>query len=201
MSGTPVVLSAAVEGIVDDAVVRRLIEDAGALVSAIHISGGKLNLKQKVNAYNHAAGHSPWVLLVDLDREECAPKLRASWLPAPSRLMCFRVAVREVEAWLLGDRQQIAHFLGVAVARVPQTPEFIEDPKRAIVDLARNSRRREIREDMIPRPRSGRSEGPAYASRLIQFTRDLWRPSIAEKHSDSLRRCREALRRMTAHRQ
>jgi hypothetical protein len=198
MSRTPLALSAAVEGIVDDAVVRRLIQDAGAIVRAVYISGGKANLRQKVNAYNHAAARSPWLLLVDLDREECAPALRASWLPVPGRLMCFRVAVREVEAWLLGDRQQIANFLGVAVARVPSTPESIEDPKRTIVDLARHSRRRDIREDMVPRPRSGRSEGPAYASRLVQFARDLWRPCVAEKNSDSLRRCRRAIRALAA---
>ena len=197
MSGMPVILSAAVEGILDDAVVRRLAEDVDVPINAVHICGGKLQLKQKVGAYNHAADLWPWILLVDLDREECAPNLRAAWLPAPNKWMCFRVAVREVEAWLLGDRQRMAEFLGVAVAKVPQAPDSIDDPKRVIVELARLSRQRDFRMDMVPRQNSGRSEGPAYASRLIEFTQRLWRPSVAAKHSDSLRRCREALHRIT----
>jgi hypothetical protein len=36
-----------------------------------------------------------------------------------------------------------------------------------VVELARYSRRRDIREDMVPRPGSGRSVGAAYTSRLI----------------------------------
>jgi hypothetical protein len=134
-------------------------------------------------------------VLVDLDHDaDCAPILRDSWLPAPSRFMCFRVAVREVEAWLLADRQRIARFLGVALAKVPHTPDLIDDPKGAMVNLARRSRRKEIREDMVPLPGSGRPEGPAYASRLIEFSSTLWRPGIAERQSDSLRRCRRGLR-------
>ncbi|MGO8747182.1 MAG: hypothetical protein ACLQNE_14445 [Thermoguttaceae bacterium] len=197
MSRAPLAFSAAVEGILDDAVVRRLAQDMDVSIIAVHVCGGKRNLKQKVGAYNHAAALRPWVLLVDLDRGECAPKLRDAWLPAPAKLMCFRVAVREVEAWLLADRERIAQFLGVAAAKVSQRPDSLDDPKRTIVDLARHSRRKDVREDMVPRPKSGRSEGPSYASRLIEFTQKLWRPSMAAKHSDSLRRCREALRGIT----
>jgi hypothetical protein len=195
MTYDPVVVSAAVEGIVDDAVVRRLLADAAATVGAIHIAHGKAHLKDKVNGYNHAAARYPWVVVVDLDHDaDCAPILCRSWLSVPSRFMCFRVAVRAVEAWLLADRQRVAQFLDVSFAKVPQTPDAIDDPKRAMVDLARRSRRKEIREDMVPLPGSGRSEGAAYASRLIEFSHRLWRPAVAEKHSNSLRRCRRGLR-------
>jgi hypothetical protein len=196
MSRVPTGLSAAVEGILDDAVMRRLADEISVPVTATYARGGKSNLREKVHAYNCAARYTPWVMLVDLDREECAPKLRDSWLPSPSRWMCLRVAVREVESWLLADRTRIAQFLGVAVARVPYMPDSLDDPKRAIIDLARASRRKDIREDMIPRPKSGRSEGPAYASRLIEFTRQAWRPSVAERYSDSLRRCQQAIRKI-----
>jgi hypothetical protein len=134
MSSTPLALSAAVEGILDDAVVRRLAADIKASVAATYICGGKLNLQHKAGAYNHAAAFSPWLLLVDLDREECAPTLRDAWLPSPAKLMCFRVAVREVEAWLLGDRDRMAQFLGVAPAKIGQVPDSLDDPKRTIID-------------------------------------------------------------------
>ncbi|MCR4410970.1 MAG: DUF4276 family protein [Thermoguttaceae bacterium] len=199
MSNVPPLVSAAVEGGVDEAVVRRLLAEVGAQPGAIHVVGGKPHLKDKIRAYNHAAAQHPWVVLVDLNHEEsCAPALRNRWLPHPARLMCFRVAVREVESWLLADRQSISQFLRVALARVPRNPDSLDDPKRTIVDLARRSRRREIREDMVPRPDSGRSEGPAYASRLIEYSLTLWRPSVAVGHSDSLRRCSDALRTLAA---
>jgi hypothetical protein len=112
--------------------------------------------------------------------------------------MCFRIAVREVEAWLLADRDNIARFLGVAVSRVPRNVETLENPKRELVDLVRGSRRREIREDMAPRPGSGREVGPAYASRLIEFAERLWAPQTASQQSDSLRRSLKCLQRRIA---
>jgi hypothetical protein len=113
--------------------------------------------------------------------------------------MCFRIAVREVEAWLLADQERLSTFLKVATARVPSEPEAEHDPKRAMVDIARKSRKREIREDMVPRPGSGRTVGPAYASRLIEFVSHPttgWRPDIAAKRSDSLRRCLACMRKL-----
>jgi hypothetical protein len=136
---------------------------------------------------------------VDLDADAgCAPPLRAVWLPQPAPMMCFRVAVRAVEAWLLADREQLARFLGIAASRVPLAPETVLDPKRALVDLAARSRRRAIREDMVPRSGSGRSVGPAYASRLIEFVDGYWRPEMATNNSDSLRRCCERLDEIVA---
>ena len=190
-------VSAAVEGIVDDAVVRRLLEDAGAQPDVVYIVGGKANLRQRARAYNQAAQHRPWVLLVDLNHEaDCVPALRALWLPKPAPWMVFRVAVREVESWLLADTQNMAEFLGVSIAKVPRTPDQLDDPKRAVVALARRSTKRQVREDMVPREGSGRSEGPAYASRMIEFAQRRWRPSVAAGRSNSLRRCRDALRRI-----
>ena len=113
--------------------------------------------------------------------------------------MCFRVAVREVEAWLLGDHEKLATFLGVAVSRIPRDPEAEMDPKTTMVELARRSRRREIREDMVPRPESGRDVGPAYASRLIEFVvggEVSWRLDVASRSSESLRRCLACMRRL-----
>jgi hypothetical protein len=191
---TPLFISGAVEGLVDEAVLRRLIRDAGATLGAVYGKNGKANLRRNLRGYNRAARWSPWMVLVDLDRDaDCAPPLVTSWLPAPARHMRFRVAVRAVEAWLLADRERMASFLRVPQARVPREPESVEHPKRAMVDLARRSRRREIREDMVPRPGSGRAVGPAYTSRLIEFAYTDWRVDVAARNSDSLRRCRERL--------
>jgi hypothetical protein len=79
---------------------------------------------------------------------------------------------------------------------LPREPDAIADPKATIVDLARHSRRRELREDLVPRPGSGRSTGPIYAGRLAEFAERDWRPNRAAMSSDSLRRCLAALHRL-----
>lgn len=61
-------------------------------------------------------------------------------------------------------------------------------PKQALVNLARTSRRRAIRDDMVPREGSGRAVGPGYTSRIIEFVSNHWRPEQAAHVSDSLRR-------------
>ena len=185
----PVIISAAVEGMVDEAVVRKLITNAGGQPGAVYGKNGKTALRQKINGYNNAARHAPWVVLVDLDREaECAPPLREAWLPEPAPDLCFRVAVREIEAWLMADPETLAGFLGVARNRIPSRPEDSDQPKAAMVNLARRSRRRAVREDMVPRAESGRPVGPAYTSRLIEYVEGRWRPEVAAGHSESLRR-------------
>jgi hypothetical protein len=197
MAGRGVVVSGAVEGIVDEAVLRRLISDAGAFVGEIYGKGGKQPLRARMGSYNHAAKRFPWVVLVDLDHDaDCSPPFKTEWLPAPSEFMCFRVAVREIESWLLGDREAIAGFLAVALAKVPVLPDLLDDPKDEIVRLARQSRRRDVREDLVPRPGSGRREGPAYAARLIEFAETKWRPEVAGAHSESLERCRQRIREL-----
>ena len=184
-----VVISAAVEGIVDEAVIRRLFRDMSASLGSVHGKNGKPALQKNIKGYNNAARFSPWLILVDLDQDfDCAPLLRKEWLSRPGSYMCFRIAVREVEAWLLADREQVAGFLGVARTKIPEGPERLEDPKNTMVHLARQSRRRTIYEDMVPRPGSGRAIGPAYSSRLIEFVEKHWRPEVARRHSDSLDR-------------
>ncbi len=194
-----IVISAAVEGIVDEAVMRKLISHIGATPGDVHGKQGKTYLRQKIAAYNNAARHAPWTVLVDLNGEAaCAPTLRQSWLAAPASMLCFRIAVREVEAWLLSDPEPLADFLAVARRRIPGNVEQLNDPKTEMVNLARNSRRRDIRADMVPRPESGRPVGAAYSSRLIEFVSQYWRPDHALIQADSLRRAIDCLRRLAA---
>lgn len=188
----------AVEGVLDEAVLRRLAADAGIHMGVVFGRSGKPHLRDRIAGYNQAARFSPWIVLLDLDHDfDCAPSLCAEWLPNPTDHMRFRVAVREIESWLLADRAGIAAFLGVPMRMVPSAVDDLDDPKRTLVEIARNSRRRAIREDMVPRPGSGASIGPAYTSRLVEFVqmgkRGRWQPASAAESSPSLSRCIRAL--------
>jgi hypothetical protein len=100
--------------------------------------------------------------------------------------------VRQIEAWLLADAGRFSEFFAVRRDAVPDQPDDLDDAKDALLELVATSTRRAIREDMLPRPRSGRRVGPAYTSRLIEFaTRELdgWRPDVAAASSPSLSSC------------
>jgi hypothetical protein len=191
-------VSGAVEGPVDEAVLKRLIEQAGGIPGVIHGKRGKDYLRSKLRGFNLAARFSPWVVLVDLNHEaECAPRLRQSWrLDQHSPQLCFRIAVRTVEAWLLADRDSFAKFLGIASSRIPKNPETESDPKETVVRLARRSRRRNIQQDMVPRPGGGREVGPAYSSRLIEFIEKEWNPERAALTAPSLARALKCIKRL-----
>jgi hypothetical protein len=186
-----------VEGPVDAAAAQRLIRAVGAQPGRVYIRDGKPALLKRGAAYNRAARWSCWLVLVDLDLDEsCPPPARSKWLPCPSRQMCFRIVVREIEAWLLADRANLARFLRVAPGRIPAAPETLDNPKEVMVDLARRSRSRAVREDMVPRPGSGRAVGAAYASRMIEFAESHWTPEVAAMCAPSLARALACLRRI-----
>jgi hypothetical protein len=186
-------ISSVVEGVVDAAVVRRLLGHAG-LETRVYVRDGKQNVRSRIGGYNAASRQIPFLVLVDLDDDyDCAPALIADWLPDREPGLWFRVAVRAIEAWLLGDRQRLASFLRVKQSAIREDPEALDNPKRAVVDIARSSSSGDIRFDMVPRPGSGRAVGPAYTSRLIEYATNMWRPEVAAESCDSLRRVLNAL--------
>lgn len=184
-----VVFTVAVEGIVDAAVARRMVEHVGAGFGAVYGQRGKPHLRGRIEGYNTAARHAPWLVLIDLDREAtCIAPVLANWIPSPAHLLCFRVAVQEVEAWLLSDRQGASSFLGVPISKIPESPENMPHPKRLLVELARQSKKRDIRQDLVPNHGSGRTVGPAYTARLAEFARTRWQPDQAAARAQSLSR-------------
>lgn len=197
----PAIITGAVEGITDEAVFRRLCEHIGSSAGNIYGRKGKQSLLQDLRGYNNSARYRHWCVLLDLDHDaECAPEALNNWLPTPSPLMQCRIAVREVEAWLLADAERIANYFSLSMHDIPPEPDAIESPKRVLVALANRSRRREIREDLAPRFGSGQQVGPAYASRIIEFVQnrnDGWRPDVAQTKSKSLEKCIAGLRALS----
>ncbi len=198
MAPEPQRLTIAVEGMLDEAVARRLVAEAGGRVGDAFVKRGNRPLRAKVPGYNNAAKRATWFVMTDLDQDfHCAAALVAAWLPSRSPGMTLRVAVRAIEAWFLADRSGLASFLGVPVARLPRDPDGHADPKGLLVDLARGSRRRDIREDLVPTARAGRRIGPGYVGRMFDFVQTSWDPEKASALSPSLNRCRQRLRELT----
>ena len=74
-----VIVRAAVEGLLDEAVVGRLMMAMGAAPGPVYGRNGKDRVRTRIDGYNRAARWVPWVVLVDLNHEAaCATS------PAPS---------------------------------------------------------------------------------------------------------------------
>ena len=176
-----------VEGLVDEAAVRKLFSELSLAAGAFYHTSIPA-FEARLRRFNQGARHSPWFALCDLDREECAPLRLRRFLPDPAPGMCFRIAVRSVEAWFLADRDGVARFLRVAKDSVPFAPEDEPDPKSSLIALARRSRSRAIREGLAPVAGDRRTVGPEYALMVGEFARDHWSPGRAADRAPSLQR-------------
>jgi hypothetical protein len=194
------VVSAAVEGDLDEVVLRKIADHVGISVGTVYGRKGKPHLLESIEGYNNAARFTPWVVVLDLDRDfECASEALKVWLPQRAEQMLFRVAVRAIEAWLLADRDHIAAILAISPKRIPTDPDSLDDPKRHLVDLARKSQRSEIISSIVPRDGSGRAVGPSYNAKMIDFVAaGHWRIEIARQNSSSLQRTMNRLQELAS---
>jgi hypothetical protein len=183
----------AVEDLLSERIARRLLEDSGRPFHVISVlsRGGYGYLKSKIAAFNQSANnHLAFFVLTDLDKAPCPSGLVHQWLPkTQSPNLLFRVAVREVEAWLIADTINFASFLGISVDKVPINPEALDDPKRTLIQLAAKAGRADRKRRIVPRSSSGSVQGQEYNSCLSEFVESHWNPSAASLNSQSLARC------------
>ncbi|MGC8475156.1 MAG: hypothetical protein ACP5NP_02270 [Acetobacteraceae bacterium] len=177
VAGTPITL--ACEGWVDREILTRVLTARGLAVGPVHDAGGSSAIDRKLKAYANAAQFSPWLVHRDLDHEECAPGLFRRLVRRPPPGLNLIVPVRQIESWLLADREGCAAFLQIAPALIPEQPETLPDAKQTLVALAGRSRRRVIREGMVPRPQSGRKIGVDYSDLVAEFVATKWSPQRA----------------------
>lgn len=193
-------LRIAVEAALDEEVLRRLLRDLRPDIQVLDRLGlrGWTYLQAKAPGLNQAAASYPCLMLTDLDARPSACGLVHCWLPQRHGNFVLRVAVRKVESWLLADRGNLAAFLAVPVTKVPPAPEGLPDPKQALVNLARRSRRRSVREAIVPLAGSTAQEGPKYTGCLSEFVRSHWNWQAAcgdmDESSTSLARAVRAIK-------
>lgn len=189
---SPIPLHLVIEDELSEAVVRRVLADTHRdyWVGLAYGRTGFGYLRSTANNWNAAAAAgTPILLLTDLDRHDCPPNLISEWLDRECHAnFLFRVAVREVESWLLADRVGFAQFLGISVELIPTQPDQVVDPKQTLINLARRSRRLRLRESIVPREGSTATQGPDYNGCLADFVRNQWNSNNAKERSPSLNR-------------
>ncbi len=151
--------------------------------------GGSGQLKINVPKYLELSSRCPVTVFTDLDNWSCPVALLQDWFGARAipEGMAFRIAVREVESWLMADREGISEFLGVASNRIPNDVDSVVAPKQILISIARKAPK-EIRAEIVPSARSAAVQGIGYNDVLSKFVRERWSSSNAASGSASLRR-------------
>ncbi len=192
---TAIPINLAIEDELSETVLRRILAGTNRYaVGTAYRRGGFGYLRRTIQGFNRAARHRPFIVLTDLDSRECPARLVNEWLTVPRHPnLLFRVAVREVESWLLADQANLAHYLNVNAAALPNTPEAILDAKASLISIARKSRSKLIRSSIVPKRGSTAKQGPDYNGCLGTFVRQHWDPAAAKANSPSLSRTLERL--------
>ncbi len=188
---SPIAVNIAVEDELSEMVLRKILQrsERSYVVGQCFRQNGFGYLKKKIAGFNNAAKGIPFIVLTDLDQSPCPASLIATWLPVPRHNnLIFRVAVREIEAWLLADRQGLAAFLNISEANIPPDPESVNDPKAALIKAAEKSRSRVIREDLIPQKGTTGKQGPNYNGQLCDFVVNHWNVPAAANVATHLKR-------------
>ncbi|RKU11457.1 hypothetical protein C6502_08800 [Candidatus Poribacteria bacterium] len=188
----------AVEDRLSDAISTKILEsfDIGIMLR-IGFKGNSY-LQQKAPSLNQTArGPYNVFILTDLDSpQSCPPQLIQSWISAPLNSGFFlRVAVMEVESWIMADRSALAKFLSIPVRRIPSNTDDIPNPKEFLVSLARRSNRRRLRDQLVPALGATTARvGPEYNSRFSEFIQIHWDLERAAVAFPSLKRTLDRIR-------
>jgi len=185
-----------VEGPTDAAVARRLLAHANLSPGDVFGQNGIGYIKKKLEGFAvRVQFGAPLLVLVDcLDLGiECVRDLSRQLISGerPSGLL-LRGVVPQIESWLLADRPSMAAHLSVSLSRIPLYPEHESNAKQTLVNIARHSRNKRVREAIVPS--AGASVGPGYVASMIEFATNKWNPHVASGNCDSLARCIRRLR-------
>lgn len=159
---------------------------------------GVTKLVAALPRYAQQARHVQAMLCIADTDGRCALQLREQWQPRDApRAFLLRLAVTEAESWVLADREASADFFRVALKNVPTRPEEEPDAKRTVLRLARLSKVRTLREEMVS-PTDINKPGSGYNLHLRRLVTGAWQPSHAARCSDSLRRALQRLAGLAA---
>lgn len=186
---TPIAI--ATEDQLSEAIALRLIAD----IPTPHFIQHKLRktgngyLRSKMGSWYQMAQHQVMLVLTDLDRANCLVEFRDQWLiNAPPQNLLLRIAVREVESWVLADHVAMRALIG-AKGVLPAAPDELADPKQSLLKLAKSAPK-PIREDLLKTIDGNLAQGLGYNARLTAWVNSEWSPQRAAERSPSLARAR-----------
>ena len=185
----------ATEDALSEAIGLRLLAELSTPVtpSLLLRKGGVGYLRSRVTSWRQMAQRQVVLILTDLDQAGCPLALHADWIginPLPANLM-LRIAVREVESWVLADHEAVRKLIG-SKGTLPPKPDDLLDPKQHLLKLAKRASRN-VRLDLVKEEGAIASQGIGYNARLTAWVQSDWNPERAAERSPSLQRTRRRL--------
>ncbi|MEG4034659.1 hypothetical protein QUA03_12625 [Microcoleus sp. S36b_A4] len=193
---TDIPINLVFEDVLSEAVLKQMLKQSQRPFSVGQCLNqrGYGKIKKVISGLNYAAKGMPYLVLTDLDNAECPLVIISEWLTQPKHPnLLFRIAVKEVEAWLLAHREGFAQFLGISVDLIPGDADRIPDPKQLLINLAKKSKKRNLREAIVPDRNSTAKIGKDYNGQLIHFVNQSWQVASAQTNSPSLERAMNAI--------
>lgn len=145
----------------------------------------------------------PSFVISDLDRFPCSPALIRDWmgLAAQQRLsvpknLIFRIAEKEIESWIMADRDAFSEFIGIHRDNFVRNPDSLEDPKQHLLNVIRKKGRKKWQKEMLPQGKTA-AIGPKYNEKLCEFVDQHWDPARAAERSPSLLKAIQAFQRIS----
>lgn len=150
---------------------------------------GSGNLKRKIaNFKNMALGGLPVLAITDLDGKDCIIDFLEDWKATPPiKGFHLRVAVNEIESWILADRDGMARWLGLPISFIPSQPDSILQPKEELLRIVSRCKNRILRNELLPKPNSSALIGVGYNRILSEFINEVWDLEEAVESSPSLK--------------
>ena len=191
MLNSPVYINIAFEDVLCEAVINRLLSQVWpeAIIYKKFHGRGSGYLKTHLQAFIHSSRSTPFFVLLDSDNEGCAKKMLDSLsLKAPPYNFILRIAVHEVESWILADYDNFLKVINVKSGHCPVNTDTIKQPKEYILNLARKSASSMIKKSLLPTKDGGALQGPGYNSVMVRFALEKWDIFNASLRSESLKR-------------
>ena len=192
---TPIAI--ATEDLLSEAIALRLISDIPTPHCIQHALGKRGNgyLRSKMDSWKTMAQRQVMLVLTDLDRANCLLVFRDQWLTGsvPGNLL-FRIAVREIESWVLADHIAMRALIGKKGV-LPPAPDSLTDPKQSLLQLAKSASK-QVREDLLKTIDGRLMPGLGYNTRLVAWVKSDWDPQRAAERSPSLARARLRLNQL-----
>lgn len=151
-------------------------------------AGGITKLIPNASRYAEQAQHVQSVFcLADTDGK-CPVELISKWRPLhASRNFVFRLAVTEIESWILADRVGFSSYFQISANKIPANVDTVADPKSLVLSLVAKSKKRLFRDEVVSMTDFNK-RGSGYNIHLKSFVKTKWSLENARDHSISLRR-------------
>ena len=158
------------------------------------ITHGFGNLQKKTQSFLPAATKGEGIrsiFLTDLDQKDSVQQIANEWfniacLALLPEKFIFRIAVHEIESWIIADINGIANFLNISPANFVTSPDDLDDPKQFLFNVIRSKCRSAKFKEMLPQ--KGQAIGLDYNPQIVSFIKEKWDIQTAMANSPSLKR-------------